>query len=146
MDRGRGGGRTNERSRSSTPRRSNIPSPNFSGCWCYGKEGHSRKYCPVFKSLKVKNGGRVPKDYEGAYEKSLKAKKTTAAVLTSASAEPSLLEEYDETYVWPLITAKGKIKHPTPAASSTNNRFAAFSGGVDDDESDDEEEMVHFPN
>ena len=74
FDRGRRGD-NGSRSRSNTPsRRGNIPNPRFSGCCCCGKEGHSRKTCPVFKAIRNKNGGKVPKDYEGAYEKSMKAK------------------------------------------------------------------------
>ena len=140
MDRGRGEQRSTGRSRSSTPRRSNIPNPRFSGCWCCGKEGHSRQNCPVFKAIKDKNGGKVPKDYEGAYEKSLKARKTTAAVLTSTSASPAPMAEFEETYLWPLITANGNIKSPKAAPTPVANQFEAFND--DDSEPDDENEML----
>ena len=131
FDRGRGGD-NGSRSRSNIPsRRGNIPNPRFCGCWCCGKEGHSRKTCPVFKAIRNKNGGKVPKDYEGAYEKSLKAKKTTAAALTVSNVSDAPGSDFDETYVWPLITAKGEIKRPARAATSLKNRFDAF-GDSDD--------------
>ena len=35
-----------------------VPNPRFKGCWCCGKEGHSRANC-----------GKVPKDYGGKVPK-----------------------------------------------------------------------------
>ena len=98
----------------------------------------------MFKAIQDKNGGKVPKDYEGAYEKSMKAKKNTAAARTvyNTSDAPGL--DVDETYVWPLITAKVKIKRPAPSATSLKNRFDAFddSDNGSDDEDDGEAEMI----
>ena len=155
LDRGRGGdkggrprsnGDNGSRSRSNTPSRRNIPNPRFSGCWCCGKEGHSRQTCPVFKAIRDKNGGKVPKDYEGAYEKSLKAKKTSAAALTVSAASDEPISDFDETYVslWPVITAKGEIKRPARATTPIKNRFDAFGDSDDgsDNEDDDEDEMI----
>ena len=48
--------------------------PKCSGCWCCGEMGHDRAKCPKFAAIKAKNTGKVPKDYVGAYEKSLKAR------------------------------------------------------------------------
>ena len=96
----------------------------------------------MFKAIRNKNGGKVPKDYEGACEKSMKAKKTTAAALTVSNVSDAPGPDFDENYVWPLITAKGKIKRPAPAATSLKNRFDAFgdndngSDGEDDDETE----------
>ena len=70
--RGRSGNRTPQGYRSGTPRRSNIRSPKFNGCWCCGANDHSRQKCPKCQAIKDNNGGKVPKDYEGAYDKSLK--------------------------------------------------------------------------
>ena len=136
LDRGRGGnnggrprstGDNGSRSRSTTPsRRGNIPNPRFEGCWCCGKQGHSRKTCPEFKAIRDKNGGKVPKDYVGAYEKSLKAKKTSAAALAVSNVSDEPVSEFDETYLWPLITAKGEVKRPARATTSIKNRFDVF--------------------
>ena len=47
-----------------------VPNPRFEGCWCCGKKGHTRKSCPEWTALIKSNGGKVPKDYEAAYERS----------------------------------------------------------------------------
>ena len=87
---------------------------------------------------------KVPKDYEGAYEESMKAKKTATAALTVSNVSDAPGPEFEETYMWPLITAKGKIKRPAPAATSLKNRFDAFGDNDNgpDDADDDETEMI----
>ena len=137
QERGRRDVRTPTGSRSGTPtRRSSIPSPKFEGCWCCGKKGHSRQHCEVFKAIKAKNGGKVPKDYEGAYEKSMK---TSSAKVSAIVAEPAVARtvEHPETFMWPLITTKGTIQRP-PRKSTTpvENRYGALT---DDDAHDDDE-------
>ena len=76
VSRGRNTQRTPPASRSgsegSRPGRGRIPNPKFKGCWCCGEEGHTRQNCSKFLSIKKANGGKVPKDYEGAYEKFMK--------------------------------------------------------------------------
>ena len=51
------------------------PNPSFSGCWhCGKKHPGGRRQCPEFRALLAKNGGKLPDNYEGAYEKALKEK------------------------------------------------------------------------
>ena len=89
--------------------RSSIPSPKFAGCWCCGEQGHSRQKCPKFLKIKAANGGKVPKDYEGAYEKSMAKPKAKVHAVSSRPAEDGELEE---TYLWPLLTAPKLTKVP----------------------------------
>ena len=107
-----------------------VPSATFKGCWCCGKEGHSRKDCPEFKALKAKNGGKVPKDYVGAWEKSIKPKPSpmqVSAVGISPTDDSS--SEHSETVnIWPVL--------PMPAPVVTHNRYGAFTESDDEDESD----------
>ena len=78
-----------------------IPNPRFKGCWCCGKEGHSRANCPEFIAIKAKNGGKVPRDYVGAYEKFLKDKPTKVNVATTKDDEDDELEE--TVRIWPVM-------------------------------------------
>lgn len=144
-DRGRGGQRNGGQrsassSRTNSPRRSNIPSPKFAGCWCCGKPGHARKDCKEFKAIKDKNGGKVPKDYEGAYEKHMKAHKATN--VAAISAEVPLSGNHDETYMWPVITAKGHIRPPGPKATPTKNQYLSLVSDDEDSEDQDESEVL----
>ena len=51
------------------------PDPTFQGCWHCGKRHPGgRRQCTEFKALLRKNGGKLPADYEGAYEKHLRLK------------------------------------------------------------------------
>ena len=142
--RGRSDARTPPGSRSGTPRRtSNIPSPKFDGCWCCGDKAHSRQNCPKFKAIKEANGGMVPKDYEGAYEKSRKAKPSPARPKTAVGAVTAVpndakKSDHDETYIWPLITTQNRAKDHAPRATPTQNSFQALKdeGETDDEESD----------
>ena len=144
QDRGRSTHRTTPTgsrngSRDSKGQRSrSIPSPKFNGCWCCGEEGHSRQKCPKFLAIKAKNGGRVPADYEGAYEKHVKKQqqqqKSVAAIGVKREVPP-LVGEHNETLIWPLLTAKGPKFKPTV----TKNSFASLSDGTDDE---DEAEVV----
>ena len=142
-DRGRGGQRTPSGSRTNSPanRRSNIPSPKFAGCWCCGKSGHARKDCNVFKSIREKNGGQVPKDYEGAYEKHLKAQKASKAPVAAISAAAQS-GNHDETYMWPVITAKGNIRPPGSVATPIQNQYEALDDGGEDSDDQDESEVL----
>ena len=74
----------------------------------------------------------------------MKAQETTTAALTVSNVSDAPGPEFEETYMWPLITAKGKIKRPAPAATSLKNRFDAFGdkGNGPDGEDDDETEMI----
>ena len=103
-----------------------IPSPKFAGCWCCGKEGHSRANCPEFAAIKKANNGKIPADYEGAYEKAMKKNKVMAPIIVAA---------HEETQVpmWPIL--KSRLR-PTPI----QNQFHAFDS--EDDETDDEESIV----
>ena len=140
-DRGRSGSRTPQGSRSGSRdsrggqrSRGGIPNPKFDGCWCCGKKGHSRQKCKKFLAIKEKNGGKVPADYEGAYEKAMK-KAAAAAKPVAAIGVQSGVREHDETMIWPLLSAKGPIFRPTPIKNS-------FSSLSYDNENDDEAEVV----
>ena len=111
-DRGRSSSRTPQRSRTSSQGsrgasrpRSNIPGPKCAGCWCCGDQGHSRQKLPEFQAIKDASNGKVPKDYECAYEKSTKkASKVEIKAVTSRTAEaaakgPSPSPELVETYL-----------------------------------------------
>ena len=64
-----------------------------------------------FLAIKEKNGGKVPKDYEGAHERAMKKKSVPVKAVTSRPVEIGSFE-LAETYVWPMISA------PTPPESS----------------------------
>ena len=110
-----------------------TPNPSFKGCWCCGSELHSRAKCPKFQAIRDANGGKVPKDYVGEYEKSMmKSKNTPVKALGIATGrhEPG---EYPETVkLWPAL----KSPVPTPV----KNRYAAI--GDTDYDDDDESEVV----
>ena len=134
---GRSNGRTPPGSRSGSAgsqragRR--VPSATFKGCWCCGEEGHAHKDCKKFKAIRDANGGKVPKDYVGAYERSLKDKpKNTPVRAVGVSSMSEAPTEFRETVpLWPTL------KSPVPI--STSNKYAVFS---DDDDDDDESEVV----
>ena len=113
-----------------------IPSASFKGCWCCGKEGHSRANCPEFEAIKKKHNGKVPKDYVGAWEKSLKAQQSApskkVAAIGVSSQEPSVSEHSETVPLWPVL--------PMPVPTSTHNKFGAF--GDLDDEDDDESDVL----
>ena len=134
--RGRGSDRTDRRTdRRSTSRSGSagsqrsggrkIPSPKFAVCWCCGEEGHTRSNCSKFAAIKNANGGKVPADYEGAYEKAMKKNKVLS---------PIIALEHEEIQVpsRPLL----KSRAPTPI----RNKFDAFES--EDEETDDEESIV----
>ena len=51
------------------------PDPSFKGCWhCGGDHAGGRRQCPKFKEYLKQHGGKIPPDYEGAYEKHLREK------------------------------------------------------------------------
>ena len=112
-----------------------IPSASFKGCWCCGKEGHSRKDCPEFKMLKSKNGGKVPKDYVGAWERQQKAQASSTKVAT-VGVTPGFDDdddhEYPETMIWPVL--------PMPSPAPTHNKYDSLMQS--DDEDDDESEVM----
>ena len=66
-----GGGGGDDAPRPRLPR----PDPSFKGCWhCGGSHPGGRRTCPSFQAILKANGGKLPSNYEGAYEKHLKAK------------------------------------------------------------------------
>ena len=110
-----------------------LPNPRFKGCWCCGKEGHNRQNCPEFADIKKKNGGKVPRDYVGAYERAMQ--KTSTSTLVKAIQVESLPAEceYAETFpLWPMLALPG-------SEVPVSNRFDGFNT---DEESEDEEQEV----
>ena len=106
-----------------------IPSASFKGCWCCGKDGHSRANCPEFEAIKSKNGGKVPKDYVGAWEKHLRAQSTTtqkkvAAINVTQDGETDL--EHAETIpIWPVL--------PMPSPTPLQNQYGTLMDYNDED-------------
>ena len=124
-----------------------IPSPKFKGCWCCGSEDHRRENCPEFIKIKKANGGKVPKGYEGAYEKSLKKSGQSQKVIAPISVTPlSVPVEYNETTipVWPLLSAPSKAARRPPKlqVTPTSNKFDVFMNDNDEDDDDDEESLM----
>ena len=113
-----------------------IPSASFKGCWFCGEENHKRQDCQKFEALKAKNGGKVPKDLSGAWEKHLKSRTASPATKVSAvSAIPAKASsgEHEETnLLFPLLRS--------PPPISTANKFHAFES--DDSDDDDESEVM----
>ena len=108
-----------------------IPNPQFKGCWCCGEEGHTRGKCAKFAAIKKANGGKVPSNYEGAYERSMKkASKVVAPVMASDES----FEHAETVPFWPLLRSSAP-------PIRTHNNFKIFESDPDDDE-DDEESMV----
>ena len=105
----------------------NISNPRFNGCWCCGSTEQTRAKCPEFLAVKAKNGGKVPKAYAGAYERSKKAGPTSkVAALTT--------EELEETIkIWPALQ--------TPPPIPTSNSFSGLFE-LGDGESDDESDVI----
>ena len=121
-------GSANSKNSSNKTKYRALPNPKFDGCWCCGEKGHSRGQCKEFKRIRDANGGKVPRDYKGAYEKHMeKSGKTIAAV--AVNVEPN---DHEETLLWPLIRC------PPPLPTSVSNKFSALSDsdGDDDDETD----------
>ena len=134
--RGRSGARSPQGSRngSAGSQRSGrrVPSASFVGCWCCGEKGHARKDCKKFNAIKDANGGKVPKDYVGAYEKSLASQsstKRTAVKALSVAPVTSPAPEFDETVsLWPTLRS--------PAPIATSNKYATFADSDDEDETE----------
>ena len=141
-DRGRPNNRTPQGSRSGSrdsrdgQRSRNIPNPRFKGYWCCGEEGHSNQTCSKFLAIKEKNGGKVPADYEGAYEKAMKKSKNTVGALTVKSDADT---EHKETMIWPLLTDPRVPEAPAFKPTPTKNSFSSLADGTDDD---DESEVM----
>ena len=110
-----------------------IPNPRFAGCWCCGEEGHTRAKCDKFKAIIAKNGGKVPKNYEGAYEKAMKARKVNSVSVEGMGNDDfEDDDELEETVrVWPIM--------PIPKPVTTSNSFMNLS---ETDDEDDESEVV----
>ena len=72
--------------KTSAVKRSNLPtpSPSFKGCWHCLSEDHVRRKCPDFQKILKANGGKLPKGYEGAFEKWHKSQKRVAAAILDA--------------------------------------------------------------
>ena len=143
------GTRANSPGRSSNLAR---PDPKFEGCWHCKEKGHSRRDCPAFKKILKENGGKVPKEYKGAYERWKLSNKKVAA-LTLDDDDTS---EFDETQpLWALSCKEDNMcgfcdeedEEFPPLGSistrhspiTTSNVFSAFQ---EDDEGDDEESVL----
>ena len=110
-----------------------LPNPKFEGCWCCGEKGHSRAQCKEFQRVRAANGGKVPRDYEGAYEKHMK--KSGKQIVSPISVTTDEPEDHEETtLLWPLI------RSPPPRPTVTSNKFADLCDSEDSD--DDESEML----
>ena len=125
---------TGSRSGSNSSQRAGrrIPSASFDGCWCCGKKGHSRKDCPEFKAVKAKNGGKVPKDYVGAWEKTMKAKPSTPVGAVGVSSTDKPTEHEETVHIFPVL--------PMPTPVITHNKYGTLTDFSDDD--DDESDLV----
>ena len=109
-----------------------TPNPRFEGCWCCGSKDHSRADCPEFKEIKKKNGGKVPRDYMGAYEKSMKKTAAAKSKPVSAVSVKARHDELEETVpIWPIMQI------PKPTATSN-----IFSDLQSDEEDADESEVM----
>ena len=107
-----------------------IPNPQFKGCWCCGEEGHTRGKCAKFLAIKKANGGKVPSNYEGAYERFMKkTSKVVAPVMTSEES----FEHAETVPTCPLLRSSAPLIR-------THNNFKIFESDTDDDE-DDEDSM-----
>ena len=85
--------------------------------------------------LKSKNGGKVPKDYVGAWERQQKAQASSTKVAT-VGVTPGFDDdddhEYPETMIWPVL--------PMPSPAPTHNKYDSLMQS--DDEDDDESEVM----
>jgi len=97
-----------------------------------GSTEHTRQRCPGFLEIKAKNGGKIPKDDEGAYELSMKKTKTKVNAV-SAHTE---LSAHDETFMWPLISAPTPGKVPRPPPTAFRNQYDSLSEDSDNDETE----------
>ena len=110
-----------------------TPNPSFKGCWCCGSELHTRAKCPKFQAIREANGGKVPKDYVGEYEKSMMKSKNTPVRALGITTGHHESGEYPETVkLWPAL----RSPLPTPV----KNRYSVI--GYMDSDDEDESEVV----
>ena len=111
-----------------------IPNPRFDVCWCCGSKDHTRQKCPGFAKIKKATGWEIPRDYQGAYEKSLKSRDTSLKVVVTRSLES--YEEFPETLpLWPMLSMP-----PQRSPAPLSNKFDTLA---DDEASDVESEVMH---
>ena len=79
------------------PQRERPPiDTSFNGCWHCGKPNHSRRACRSFLELLADNGGKLPKDYQGEYEKHIQNKRKTVAAVGEDEANELHEDTEDE--------------------------------------------------
>ena len=117
-----------------------VPDPKFEGCWHCGKPNCTRRKCPEFLAIRKAHGGKLPSDYEGAYEKHLKAQKQTGVRAVLSGPGPEEHEETQQHGFW-MRVGKGDAADSQPPSfvpTPTSNRHAALAT---DDDGDDENEV-----
>ena len=101
-----------------------------------------------YHAIKDAKQGKVPKDYAGAYVKSMKRSKSSAVpikAVTSRSAEAQGLvpraassnPEIVETYLWPVISALAPLRIPRSPPNATRKQYNELT-----DSNDEESEAV----
>ena len=144
-DRGRSPSQAPQRSKTSsqdskgTSRpHAHIPNPIIAGCRCCEDQGHGRQTCRNIQAFKDASHGKVPKDYHGASEKSMKkAAKSPVGIkaMTSRPAETtqrgqdltsaniSGRELVVETYLWPMVSAPAPPRNLRSPPTVIRNRY-----------------------
>ena len=152
--------------RSSLP----TPSPSFKGCWHCLSEDHVRRKCPDFQKILKANGGKLPKGYEGAFEKWHKSQKRVAAAILDADDDDDDAEsDWSDTDIALTAAIYGHsaeddaeffmcgqcteddddddefplLPRCTAPCCEIANPFAALEEIDDHDESDDEDKIIN---
>ena len=89
----------------------------------------------------------MPKDYEGAYEKSLKkgsGSVSVSPIMSSGHSQPVAEHPETEIMMWPMLSTKTvpRRKPPSAPAIPLVNKFGAFTSNDQDEDDDDEEESL----
>ena len=113
-----------------------VPDPKFSGCWHCGKPDCSRSRCPEFKALLAENGGKLPKDYQGKYEKSLGVTAKVVGSLHSADLTTEHAETDVSNMIWQFLSQRAEAE-----PVQTHNAFNELT--VNEDDSDDKQQIVN---
>ena len=96
-------------------RTSTLPKPDssFKGCRHCGKSHPGgRTQCPDFKAILKRNGGKLPSDYEGAYERSLKQAGQPVNAVVAQEDAAALQQEAHEAPVVPGCSMFVGDEHP----------------------------------
>ena len=114
------------------------PDPKFGTCWHCKKPGHTRTACAEFKKMIADNGGKIPKGYKGAWEKSIAANPLLPSDAEEEASDDD--SEFSDTGSW-LGCAPCIVSAPSlfsKADFTTPNPFKSLMCGIGEECEDDD--------